>query len=1311
MTRIAGELFAGRFAIERIAGSGGMGTVYAARDLATEHRVALKLLQAGTHSSGDIERFGREASVLAELEHPGIVSYVAHGAAPDGQRFLAMEWLEGEDLGQRLRRGPLSIRDTISLLRQVSSALAIAHAHGVIHRDLKPSNLFLTFGEIERVKILDFGIARRMAASQVMTRTGLVIGTPEYMAPEQARGDKDITAASDIFSLGCVLYECLTGQPPFGGEHVAAVLVRILLETPVSLLVRRPGIPESLASIIDQMLQKEASQRFADGRALLQAVANLHAPLPMEDELATTLRVGKTESEPSFARDEQELLSVVIASAPGWIQVDGPTADHRTGPGEQAQRRDLLATLGQLGARAEWLLDGALVATLHGLGSATDQITQAARAALLIKERWPDCVVALATGRAALLGNLPVGEAVDLAARLLRTHAEQSAVIQRAGVWLDDLSASLLSRRFALTRHDGIALLKGEDLPADDAYLLLGKPTPCVGRDQELALLEMLLTGSVEESVAQAVLVTARSGVGKSRLCREFLRRVALRDDKILIVRGDGDPMTGGSPYAILRVALRHFLGLSHRDNGSVPSVPSQVAERLRLYLPREDQRTTIAFLGELCGVPFPDDGLAALRAARNDPKIMSDQIAESVISFFGALTAQHPVVFVLEDLHWADALTVKLIAAALRDLAEQPLFFLALARPEVHERFPRIWAGLRMREVSLSGLSKKACERLILAVLGKGISADTVSRIIEQASGNTLFLEELIRAAASGSLEHLPSTLLAILQGRIGQLEPAARRVIRAASIYGSTFWKGGVRALLSSEKSTHDIGHALRQLQDAELVSARPESRLPGEEEYVFRSVLIRESAYGLLTEDDRRVGHRRAAEYLDHAGEDDALALAEHFEKGQLPLQAALYFLKAGLRSFECNDLEESLRRARRGLACSESGQVQAELRTLLTMAHCWRSELEDAYSYSVAAWPLLARGSRWECSVLFHGMWAALVTGHESEFASMADALCQFQPAAADATRDVVLWGSLGASLLTSYGRSALAKELLRRAEDIMKQSPLLRQENDLRGALYMGQSDYIRAVEGNPWQPFVLSQQATQAFADIGDRRDQITAMNRLGQSQGELGDAENGQKTLGEALLLAKRIRVPFAVLQTELHLAALLQSVGTEPALGEAAALAESVLKTPGLSMGYTGWCYGILSAVALHRQQFQQSVRLARKAAPLCVRVPLRRLWVQSVLARALSACGEQSEAVTLAEDLLQALAQLGGGYMEVTVRLAAGQILAQAGQTERADRERIRALQSVILHADQIPDATLRTLYKDSQLKMTQPSSAVG
>jgi serine/threonine protein kinase len=171
-----------------------------------DQTVAVKLLQAGDHSQA-AERFAREAQVLCELRHPGIVEYLAHGVTGDGQPYLAMEWLAGEDLARRLARGALSLADSLTLLRRTASALAVAHQRGIVHRDLKPSNLFLRGGEVERVAILDFGIARRRALSHAITATGGVIGTPAYMAPEQARGERDLTPAVDVFSLGCVLFE------------------------------------------------------------------------------------------------------------------------------------------------------------------------------------------------------------------------------------------------------------------------------------------------------------------------------------------------------------------------------------------------------------------------------------------------------------------------------------------------------------------------------------------------------------------------------------------------------------------------------------------------------------------------------------------------------------------------------------------------------------------------------------------------------------------------------------------------------------------------------------------------------------------------------------------------------------------------------------------------------------------------------------------------------------------------------------------------------------------------------------------------
>src|SRR5262247_1138478 len=150
-----GEMIAGRFSIERVAGAGGMGTVFRALDAEGGGPVALKLL--GREGNAEQARFVREARVLSALEHPGIVRYVAHGLSTAGEPFLAMEWLEGEDLGARLARGPLSVEESLALVRGAAEALGVAHERGVIHRDVKPSNLFLPEGDIRRVKVLDFG--------------------------------------------------------------------------------------------------------------------------------------------------------------------------------------------------------------------------------------------------------------------------------------------------------------------------------------------------------------------------------------------------------------------------------------------------------------------------------------------------------------------------------------------------------------------------------------------------------------------------------------------------------------------------------------------------------------------------------------------------------------------------------------------------------------------------------------------------------------------------------------------------------------------------------------------------------------------------------------------------------------------------------------------------------------------------------------------------------------------------------------------------------------------------------------------------
>ena len=264
------ELIAGRFELDAQLGQGGMGVVFEAWDRQAERCVALKLLRHPDPASS--ARFEREAQALAALSHPCIVGYVAHGVTAAGEHYLAMERLEGLTLAARLGQGPLGVTDTVRLAHGVASALAAAHARGLVHRDLKPSNLFLEQGDAGRVKLLDFGLARDEQAARV-TATGALVGTPGYMAPEQVRGHA-AGARADLFALGGVLFECLTGRAPFVATDTEGVLVKVLVERAPSLRELCPAAPPALEALIARLLASEPSRRPAgaprgDFRALL----------------------------------------------------------------------------------------------------------------------------------------------------------------------------------------------------------------------------------------------------------------------------------------------------------------------------------------------------------------------------------------------------------------------------------------------------------------------------------------------------------------------------------------------------------------------------------------------------------------------------------------------------------------------------------------------------------------------------------------------------------------------------------------------------------------------------------------------------------------------------------------------------------------------------------------------------------------------------------------------------------------------------------------------------------------------------------
>ena len=269
------------FEMEGEIGRGGMAIVYRARDTRLRRGVAIKLLPPDLAFRADIRtRFLREAEMAARLSHPNIVPIYTVDER-DGLVFFVMGLVIGESVGDRVRRvGALPVSEARRILREVADALSYAHERGVVHRDIKPDNILLD-AESGRAMVTDFGIAR--AASEEggasrLTATGAAIGTPAYMSPEQCVGDRDIDGRSDLYALGAVAYQMLTGAPPFSGNNTPSVMMKQVTEPPVALRVRRAEIPEDLERIVMRLLEKDPANRFANGSELVAALDG--APLP-----------------------------------------------------------------------------------------------------------------------------------------------------------------------------------------------------------------------------------------------------------------------------------------------------------------------------------------------------------------------------------------------------------------------------------------------------------------------------------------------------------------------------------------------------------------------------------------------------------------------------------------------------------------------------------------------------------------------------------------------------------------------------------------------------------------------------------------------------------------------------------------------------------------------------------------------------------------------------------------------------------------------------------------------------------------------
>ncbi len=1252
------EVVAERFMVEVAIASGGMGSVYRARDLETGRLVALKLLR-GEIQPETVVRFEREATVLSRLSHPNIVEYVHRGVTKGGDPYIAMEWLEGEDLAETLRRGPLDVASTLAVGEGIARGLSYTHEHGVLHRDLKPANVFFVGSELSRVKVIDFGLARVLGEGS-STQTGALLGTPGYMAPEQVRDVPNLDARIDVFALGCVLYKCLTGRGPFAASDPTAALAKVLYDDAPRLSEQRPEIPASLDALVMRMLSKSRDERPRDGGEVMAALASIHAS---EAPAVATL-----------TRAEKRVVCVVLAGH----RAEDASADEATirQTVERADAERLRAAVAPFGAELDVLPDGNVVATLLASRAATDQASRAARCAFAMREALPGVPIAIAMGRSEI-DRRRVGEAIDRASALLAGGG--------ASIHIDDSTAGLLDARFEVDKSEsGFELRSVREVEA--TRTLLGRTTACVGRDRELETLLGVLDESMEAPGARAVVVTASAGMGKSRLRYELMMRIRERAASPDVWLARCDPLSAGSPFATIGDLVRRAAGI--QDGEPLAERQRKLAARVARNVPEIDRDRVTEFLAELVGAPLDDADRPQLRSARLTPMLLGDQMKRAFGDFLAAECAARPLCLVFEDLHWGDLPSVTFVDAALRSLRDAPLFVLGLARPEVEQAFPQLWAERATVTMRLGPLSKRASEQMVKGVLGEKATSALTTQLVQLAAGNAFYLEELIRAVAEGKAD-LPETVIAMVEARLESLDEDERRLLRAASVFGQSFWTGALRALLGGLRPER-VDALLATLTDKELVGRRPESRFPGSRELVFRHALVREAAYAMLTEADRALGHRLAGEWLENSGETDARILAEHLERGGEAARACAYYLRAAEDALAGNDFNGTLDATAAAERCGAEGEQLAQLRCLAAEATRWRGDASAALDLVSQAESVLPAGTpAWFRAA---GEIAAATTpsGRVEVLERIYDRLLESLP---KASPQGIVAGARSAVALLLAGKNERAATLVDRLEARAKQ---MWTDPTVRGAFFQVRSMQALVVGGDASEHIDLVVQAAEAFRQAGDMRLASLAQTNVGYGMLMLGDPESAEAKLREALVWSVPMGLTSvtAAARHNLGLALAYQGRLDEAITTERGAIDDGKQfndrRLEGASRIYLSLMLAEAGDFGGAELEARRAIELVKLAAPV-------RMHALAALTHVLVLAGRNAEALGVALDGMATLESIGGVEEgEALMRFAYARALEVGGDLDGARREILLAKEKVEHAAGRIQDPQVRARF---------------
>lgn len=1056
----------GAYEVVRYLASGGMGDVYEARDTRTQATVALKLL--GDRAPLAVVRFEREARIATELQHPHIVAIHGHGRDDEGLPYIAMELLRGEDLHHRLARGPIDPAELATIAMQVCTALDFAHSRGVVHRDLKPENIFLSstvaLDSPIDARVLDFGIAR-VAGERGLTVTGGIVGTLDYISPEQAGSAKDLDFRTDLWSLGVVLYECLAGRVPFTSETVPGVLFQILLDDPPALATICPDAPRGLVDLVTKLLAKRREDRHQSARAVHDAldalgiaVANakfVAGPPVVTDANATARTIVPDQTSPT-------MLNVPALDSSGESDDEGNVESRPVSVVYLRHVRDaLLATdlARQAGGEALQLRNGDVLVIFGMTQWHADEVVRAVRFAA--SAALVAACIGVATGKAVRGLRRTAGVAIDAAV----------ALAQRDGISLDAATTSAVTAHFELTRTgDGTSRLDPRAHVDRGTVPEVAPLTPFVGRDLERSLLLAALDTASESQQPSGVVMIGAPGLGKSRLRYEATTALLSRDPDATILLARCDAVRRDTPFAAIRDLLAD-LGDSAID-GALES---------------------------------------AIQHAGGDPQAAVDRVRGTLESVLRGASDRSAVVLVIDDAHWLDASSRASIRWLCENASDVPIALWLFARPEAREALRDLVAASTTHEIA--PLSAAASAELVRAIVG-GAAPEP---LLERAAGHPLALEEFGHAYArrgQASLHDgsIPLTVEGAIVAQLDRLGGSERDFLKRASVFGRTAWIEGVSALGGEQDG-------LPALKKQGLASPKPRSRLVGAHEFTIRSGLLQEVAYGLWTEKHRVGLHTRAGEWMSAQSGSTPDEIARHWElAGDLKNAAAAYVAAAEVAA-HVNDEQIAVHVAR-ALALTQDASLRFRVLVaqdtalqLGTDRDTQRRGLDELARLGERLGPAERAEIAWR-----HCYFARITSDHASAASEGARAI------ALATSCGVLRWAAAAenelALLCANEARFDDAKSHAVRAEDYARSL-----DDAPTSARALFTKAYVLTEEGDDLAAcVVLHQRTADAYASIGNRRREAIALSNGGFAMLQLGRIADAMERFESAIVLSRKV-------------------------------------------------------------------------------------------------------------------------------------------------------------------------------------------